>query len=108
VLQTLLLDSQRASGRWRAVMTDTGAFAAEQLLQVEVRQFQAEYGASGPPTVHVVLEGTLGLRSQRQVVRTLRAESRVPAAADRMAPVIAAFNDAVADALKQLDSQVGR
>ncbi len=104
VLQTLLLDSQRASGRYRAVMADTGAFSAIQLLEIEVRQFQAEYGASGPPTVYVVLEGTLGLRGQREVVRTLHAESRVPAGADTMTAVVAAFNSAVADALTQLQN----
>jgi cholesterol transport system auxiliary component len=108
VLQSLLLDSQRASGRYRAVMTDTAAFSAIQLLEIEVRQFQAEYAAGGPPTVHVVLEGTLGLRGQREVIRTLHAESRVPAATDRMAAVVAAFNSAVADVLTQLRNQSGR
>jgi ABC-type uncharacterized transport system auxiliary subunit len=107
VMQTLLLDAQRASGRYRAVMADTAAFGADQLLQVEVRLFQAEYGASGPPAAHVVLDGTLGLRGQREVVRTLHAESRVPAGADRMAAVVAAFNSAVADALMQIRNQTG-
>jgi ABC-type uncharacterized transport system auxiliary subunit len=90
-------------------LADTSAFGADMLLQIEVRQFQAEYAAtSGPPTVHVLLEGTLGRRSQREVLQTLRAESRVTAGADRMAAVVAAFNAAMADALKQLDSQNGR
>ena len=109
VLQTLLIDTQRAGGRWRAVLADTSAFSADQLLQVEVRQFQAEYDAAGgPPSVHVVIEGTLGRRSLREVLRTLRAESRVTASADRMAAVVAAFNAALADALKQLSGEPAR
>jgi cholesterol transport system auxiliary component len=106
VLQTALIDTQRASGSWRAVFADTAPFSTEQLLQIEVRQFQAEYGASGPPVVHVTLEGTLGQRSKREVLRTLHAESRVSAKEDRMGPVIAAFNAALADALVQLRAQL--
>jgi cholesterol transport system auxiliary component len=102
VIQTLLIDTARATGRYRAVIADTGAFTADELLQVEIRQFQAEYGASGPPTVHVVLEATQGRRSQREILRTVRAESRVAASADRMGAVIEAFNAAIAEALSQL------
>jgi len=106
VLQTLLLDAQRASGHWRAVLPDTSPFSAERLLQVEVRQFQAEYAPGASlPSAHVVLEGTLGRRGERDVLRTLRAESRVTASADRMTAVVAAFNAALADALKQLSAQ---
>lgn len=109
VLQTLLIDTQRAGGRWRAVVADTSAFSAEELLQVEVRQFQAEYAAAGgPPSAHVVLEATHGRRSQREVLRTLRAESRVAASADRMTAVVAAFNAALADALAQLTVEPAR
>lgn len=108
VLQTVLIDTQRASGSWRAVFADTAPFSTEQLLQIEVRQFQAEYGAGGPPVVHVTLEGTLGQRSKREVLRTLHAESRVSAKEDRMGPVVAAFNAALADALMQLRTQLPR
>lgn len=108
VLQTVLIDAERASGRWRAVIPDTVPFSAGLLMQVEVRQFQAEYGTGGAPVAHVVLEGTLGRRSQRDVTRTLHAESRVPAKEDRMAAVVAAFNAALADALMQLRGQLGR
>jgi ABC-type uncharacterized transport system auxiliary subunit len=106
VLQTVLIDAQRASGSWRAVFPDTAPFSAGLLLQVEVRQFQAEYGASGPPVAHVALEGTFGRRSQGQVLRTLHAESRVSAKEDRMVAVVAAFNAALADALMQLRGQL--
>lgn len=109
VLQTALIDAQRKNGRWRAVLTDTSAFSTDQQLQVEVRQFHAEYpAAGGPPSVHVVLEGMLGPRSSHEVQRTLRAEARVPASADRMLPVVAAFNAALAEAMKQLDVQMIR
>ena len=108
VLQTLLIDTLRPSGRYRAVLADSAAFGADQLLQVEVRQFQAEYATGGgPPTAHVVFDATLGWRGEREVVRTFHAESRAPAAADRMAAVVAAFNAAVADALSQVRSQAG-
>lgn len=108
VLQTLLIETHRASGRYRAVLADNAAFGSDQLLEVEVRRFEAEYGVNGPPTAHVVLEATLGTRSQRQVLRTLRAESRVTAGADRMGSVVAAFNQALDEALRQLVADPAR
>lgn len=108
VLQTVLIDAQRASGRWRAVFADTAPFSAQLLLQIEVRQFQVEYGAGGTPVAHVALDGALGRRSQREVLRTLHAESRVPAKEERMNAVVAAFNEALADALMQVRGQMGR
>ncbi len=109
VLQTLLIDAQRKSGRWRAVLADTSPFSTEQQLQIEVRQFHAEYPPTGgPPSVHVVLEGTLGRRSSHEVLRTLYAEARVTASADRMLSVIAAFNAALTETMRQLDAQMIR
>jgi len=104
VLQTLLIDSLRQRGGWRAVLADGAPFGADLLLQIEVRHFEAEYTGSAAPNAHVLLEATLGQRGSRAIVRTVRAESRVPASADRMSAVVAAFNAALNDALSQLQN----
>jgi cholesterol transport system auxiliary component len=104
IMQTLLIESLRSSGRYRAVLADTSAFSADRLLQIEIRQFQSEYGSGAAPTIHLVLEGTLGNRAQREIMSVVRAESSVPASADRMSAVVAAFNTAVSDALRQLNA----
>lgn len=102
VLRTLLLDALRGSGHWRAVLADGAPFSSDQLLQIEIRHFEAEYSGAGPPVAHVLLEVTLGQRGNRAVLRSARVESRVAARADRMSEVVAAFNAALNDALNQL------
>ncbi len=106
VMQTMLLDSLRNAGAWRAVLADGAPFSTDLLLQTEIRHFQAEYPAAGTPTAHVVLEATLGQRGSRAIVRSIRAESRVAARADRMSDVVTAFNAALNEALTQLRSSL--
>ena len=48
-LQSLAIDALRASGKFRSVQPDRGAFAADEVLQIEIRRFQAEYSARGRP-----------------------------------------------------------
>jgi len=102
LLQALAVDALRATGRFALVQSASGPFASDYLLTLELRDFQAEYGADGPPTVHVALSAALGRRGSRPLVANIVAESRVRADADRMQAVIAAFDAATADALGQL------
>lgn len=102
VMQTMLLDSLRNAGGWRTVLAEGAPFSADLLLQTEIRHFQAEYSGTGAPTAHVMLEATLGQRGSRAILRSIRAESRVAAGADRMSDVVAAFNAALNEALTQL------
>lgn len=105
-LQSLAIEALRASGKFRAVQPDTAAFAADELLQIEIRRCQAEYVGDGPPVVHLQLLATLGHRSDRAVVASVSAESTVPAAENRMQAVVAAFQSAVAAALAELASRL--
>jgi cholesterol transport system auxiliary component len=105
-LQSLALDALRASGRFRAVQADTVAFAADQVLQIEVRRCQAEYAGDGPPVAHVQLVATLGQRSDRSLIAGVSAESTAPAAENRMQAVVAAFQRALSEALGQLVAQL--
>ncbi|MFI4868081.1 MAG: ABC-type transport auxiliary lipoprotein family protein [Steroidobacterales bacterium] len=102
VLQTLAIEALRASNRFAMVESDAGPFAAEYVLSLELRHFEAEYRDSGPPTVHVSLIATLGRRGTRDAVVSFTADSEVRAEADRMQAVVAAFERATADALSQL------
>ena len=108
LLQTLAVDALRAAGHFRAVQPDATAFAADQVLQIEIRHCEVEYSTDGTPTVHVQLLATLGQRSDRALLESVSAESSKPAAANRMQSVIAAFQDAVGDALNQLAARLDR
>jgi cholesterol transport system auxiliary component len=105
-LQSLALDALRASGKFRAVQADAAAFAADRILQIEVRRCQAEYTGAGLPVAHVQLVATLGQRSDRSLIASVSADSAVPAAENRMQAVIAAFQRALGEAFGQLVAQL--
>jgi len=106
MLQTLAIDALRASKRFSLVESDAGPFAADYVLSLELRHFEAEYTGAGPPTVHVALVCTLGRRTDRDVIASFDADSRVTADADRMQSVVAAFERATGEALSQLAADV--
>src|SRR5258706_14393807 len=60
VLQSLAIHALRASGHYRAVQSEATAVAADEVLQLEIRRCQAEYGSGGDVVVHVQLVATLG------------------------------------------------
>ena len=105
-LQSLAIEALRASGKFRSVQPDRGAFAADEVLQIEIRRFQAEYAGEGAPVVHVQLLATLGRRNDRSVLASVSAESSAPAAENRMQAVIAAFQSAVGTALTDLAARL--
>jgi ABC-type uncharacterized transport system auxiliary subunit len=105
MLQPLLIDALRAGGRYRSVQNDSTPFNAEYLLQIEVRQFAVEYDAASSPVVHISLVCLLGRANDRTAVRSFTIEQRAPAAANRMAAVMAALNQAFGMVLAELVSQ---
>jgi cholesterol transport system auxiliary component len=105
VLHPLIVDALRAGGQYRIVQSDATPFNADYLLQVEVRQFAIEYDAAGNPAATVALVCTLGSRAERAPVRSFTTTNTVAATANRMAAVVAAFNQALTEALQQMVSQ---
>lgn len=106
MLQMLVIDALRASNRFAMVESDAGPFPAEYVLSLELRHFEAEYTAAGPPMVHVALEASLGRRGKRDIIVSCSADSQVKADADRMQAVVAAFEQATGDALSQLAARI--
>jgi ABC-type uncharacterized transport system auxiliary subunit len=102
LLQTLAIDALRASGRFRAVQPDATAFAADDVLQIEIRHCEVVYGSEGTPVVHVQLLATLGRQGDRSLVGSVTAASEVAVAANRMQSVVAAFQEAVNRSMAQL------
>ena len=101
-LQSLAVDALRATGKYRAVQADGGAVAAEAVVQLEIRRFQAAYSGDGPPVAEVQLVATFGRRADRTLIAAVSAEGRVAASENRMQAVVVAFQGAVDAALKQL------
>jgi len=105
-LQTLVIDRLRDTGRFTTVEPESGPFAAQYLLSLDLTHFEARYDADGPPTIEVALFASLGRRSDRSVLQSVSAHSAVRAQADRLQAVIAAFEQATADVLAQLTASL--
>jgi cholesterol transport system auxiliary component len=104
-LQPLIVQAVRAAGRFASVQSESGPFASDYLLQVEIQQFAAVYSGdvkTSLPTVQVRLVATLGRGADRSVLRTFAIEESVPVSSNRMSAVIAAFNRATAATLQKI------
>lgn len=103
VVQDLALQAFR--GRFRNVHTDTSAFEAGYWLEIDVADFQAEYGASGGdavPAAHVHLIARIGNAGDRRVLGEFEADVREPAASNRLTALVAAYDAAVHRALAEI------
>jgi cholesterol transport system auxiliary component len=106
MLQTLAIDALRASQRFALVEPDSGPFPADYELILEVRHFEARYGDEAAPTIHVTLIASVGRRSMSAPSANLVADSEVKAQDNRMQAVVAAFEQATAQALGKLVAAV--
>lgn len=108
VVQDLTL--QAFHGRFGNVHTDTSAFDAGYWLEIDVMDFQAEYGegAAAPPTVHVHLLARVGNAGDRHVMGEFEADVREPAAANRLTEVVAAYDAAAQRALAEIVDKIAQ
>jgi ABC-type uncharacterized transport system auxiliary subunit len=103
VVQDLAL--QVFHGRFRNVGTDTSAFNGGYWLEIDVVDFQAEYSGSAvdaAPTAHVLLRARVGNGGDRRVLGEFVANARQAAEANRLAPVVAAYEVAAQRALDEI------
>jgi cholesterol transport system auxiliary component len=103
VMQDLTLQAFR--GRIRNVHSDTSVFEPGYWLEVDVLDFQAEYATSAggsAPTAHVHLLARVGDASDRRVLGEFQFDVRVPAADNHLTAVVAAYDEAVGEALGQI------
>ena len=115
VIEAALVESLRGGGRFEAVHDSVAPFHADYVLQVEVRNFEAQYAgavssggiaaASAAPTAIVRLECTLGRRLDRSLISTFVVDSRVDAAANRVTAIVDALARASQSALREVDAK---
>jgi cholesterol transport system auxiliary component len=95
VVQTLLVDSFEDQHLFRSVTAEQSRIASDYVLDVSVRDFQAEYASDNAvPTAHVTILGRLVRVTDRQLVETFAAQARSRATDNRMTAVAAAFETA--------------
>jgi cholesterol transport system auxiliary component len=95
VVQTLLVDSFEDQQLFRSVTPEQSRVASEYVLDVSVRDFQAEYANDNDaPTAHVTIQGRLIRVVDRQLVDTFAATAQSKASDNRLNAVAAAFETA--------------
>jgi cholesterol transport system auxiliary component len=103
VVQTLLVDSFENQQLFRSVTAEQSRIASEYVLDITVRDFQAEYaGDNDAPTAHVTILGRLIRVVDRQLVTTFAATAQNKAADNRMGAVAAAFETAAHQVVLEL------
>jgi cholesterol transport system auxiliary component len=95
VVQTLLVDSFQDQQLFRSVTAEQSRVASEYVLDVSVRDFQAEYASdNAAPTAHVTILGRLIRVTDRQLIDTFTATAQSRASDNRLGAVTAAFETA--------------
>jgi len=99
-----LLQSQQA---YRSAVAENSRVDADYVLDVEVRDFQAEYRSEGAaPLAHVSLMATLINIKSRAAVAQLRASATITATDNRLGAVVTAFQAALQQATVNLSEQL--
>jgi cholesterol transport system auxiliary component len=104
VVESVAVDTLRATGDWTTVQDSGSAFSSDYMLQIVIRRFEADYSTGTVPEVHVVLDCTVGRRAGREVIRNFVAEGSATAVANRLGDVVGAFEEAANHAMADIAS----
>jgi cholesterol transport system auxiliary component len=95
VVQSVLVGSLESLRLFNSVTAEQARVAGDYVMDIEVRDFQAEYEADdAPPTVHVKIVGRLIRIVDRKLVDTITVDARRQTAQNRMGAVVASFESA--------------
>ena len=107
VLESVIVDTLRGTGSFRAVFDDTAPFSPRYGLRCTLRRFEADYTkGGGAPTVFVTLDCTIGRNRDRALLASFTAAGSAAAREDRLNAVVAAFESATAAAMAELGRAV--
>jgi ABC-type uncharacterized transport system auxiliary subunit len=103
VLQDLAVQLFHQRGRLRSVSSESTRFVSGYWLEIEVEDFQSEYSTPGePPVIKVHLLARLGRAADRADIGSFEASASQAAAADRLEPIVDAYERAGNAALAQI------
>ena len=103
IVQTLMVESFEDQQLFRSVTTEQSRVSSDYVLDVSVRDFQAEYVSDNDaPTAHVTIVGRLIRVKDRQLVETFAATAQSKASDNRLSEVAAAFETAAQKVVLEL------
>lgn len=107
LIQTLVVDSLEDQKLFRSVTAEQARVAGDYVLDLQVRDFQAEYAdGADRPVIHVALIGRLIRVIDRELVATVSSQARAEAQEERMSAVTAAFERASHQAIVDVGHQL--
>jgi ABC-type uncharacterized transport system auxiliary subunit len=107
MLQDLAVQEFHLRGALRTVSGDTSVFASAYWLEIEVADFQAEYGSAvSAPSVRVHFRARLGGSGDRRLLGQFDATAQQTAAENRLTAIVDAYAGAADTALSQIVAQV--
>lgn len=111
VIDAFATQSLLSSGHFELVNgSERGSGGARFMLALTVRHFEADYsqGENSPPQVHVAFECVLTTGAARAPLGRCDGDATVTAAANRMEPIVQAFEAAAREAMAEVTAQVAR
>lgn len=102
MLQQNLIAALERSGRFAGVFAAPARVPAELMLDVELRRFEADTTAGGPPVVHVTVQASLVDARRMGRLASFTSEAAIPAGSNRRAAIIAAFDRASAEVVSEV------
>jgi len=107
VLQDMAVQEFHSHANLRTVSGDASVFASAYWLEIEVADFQAEYGPASPaPVVHVHFLARIGSSEGRRILGQFEASAQQPAAENRLTAIVDAYAHAANAALTELVARV--
>jgi cholesterol transport system auxiliary component len=101
VVAALVAETFRASGSFGSVQDERAPLAADYLLRIAVRHFEAQYAGEAAPRVLVTFDCIVARRIDRGTVASFSVEGASNADANRLGAVVAAFEQASQAAIAQ-------
>jgi cholesterol transport system auxiliary component len=106
MVEMLAVEKLRGSNLWQSVADPNSGWPSDYVLQVVVRNFEADYSKGGvTPEIHVVLDCVVGKREGREVITSFLAEGSATASANKMSAVVPAFETAANAAMDSMATQ---
>jgi cholesterol transport system auxiliary component len=104
MVQSLLIESFESTGKIKAVSRESTQLRPDYELQLELREFQAEYypDPNQPPLIRVQLNGKLIRMPDRSIVGNQTVERTVRAKVNDMENIVLAFDDALGKVMKRI------
>jgi cholesterol transport system auxiliary component len=100
MVQNLLLESLENAGRLDVLGREVVGIRADYALLTHIREFQADYGETGPPRVQVRLQARLVQLPRRTSIGSTSEAFTVTAQDRSLAAIVAAFDEGLGKALR--------